>query len=217
MKFKKALTLLAPAVLLLAFSTSSFAGISPNGSFGFSISACCSLDGNPSPQGDILSATTITWFSGADIFINTQDATTFLLPNDFVGLFNGLGTLSPNSVTTNAVDSMDLAFGPTGVSCTGQCYTFTSSSELRTVSTDTRSISYYFLGMFHDQSGTYDDAAASLTLSFSQSAANASIQGGGTLSTPPVPFTGAPEPATMALFGSALVGISLIGRKRLSR
>jgi hypothetical protein len=47
--------------------------------------------------------------------------------------------------------------------------------------------------------------------------------GGGTVSViynftdPPPPPTGTPEPASMALMGSALIGISMWGRKRLAR
>jgi PEP-CTERM motif len=38
-----------------------------------------------------------------------------------------------------------------------------------------------------------------------------------TLTSPASSLPGVPEPATMALFGSALVGLGVIGRKRLAR
>jgi hypothetical protein len=46
--------------------------------------------------------------------------------------------------------------------------------------------------------------------------ANESFSGVGTFDAQPLP-TGSPEPATMAMLGSALIGIGIIGRKRFAR
>ena len=213
MKLRNLVKLLAPAALLLALSTVSFAGIAPNGSFGFALLGCCSLDGSPGGQGDLLTAGNVAWGNGSpDFIITTNDSTTFGNPNDFFNISPITGDLSPDSVNTGGpADVMGASFGLGGI------YSFTSISEIRSKDPLTRAVSYYFMGTFHDSTGNFGDATASLTLQFTQSAPNTSISGSGTFSTPPVPFGNAPEPATMGLFGSALVGLGLIGRKRLAR
>jgi hypothetical protein len=59
---------------------------------------------------------------------------------------------------------------------------------------------------------------ASLLITLNQSGgAGDAITGSLTLNTPASNLTGAPEPATMSLFGGALVGLGLLGRKRFAR
>jgi hypothetical protein len=214
MKLLKWSKFFAPVLLLLAFSTLSFAGIAANGSFGFSLSGCCSLNGGPNGTGNLLTASTIDFQLGPNnFFINTNDPLTYGLPNDFQFLASTLGTISPNGLnTTIPFNAMTATFGAGGI------YSFTALSEAVSVSVPTRSINFYFLGTFADSTNTFDSAAASLTLQFSQSAPNTSLSGSGTLSTPPAPLpTGTPEPATMGVLGTALVGLGIMGRKKLAR
>jgi len=209
MKFRKLLLHLAPALLLLAFSTTSFAAAA-NGSFGFAIFGCCSV--TSSPANDLMNATDLTFGSAPNLFISTNDPLTFGNPNDFQSLFLSAGSLLPITLDlTGGSNSVTTTFGPSDI------YSFTATSQTLTLDIPTRSISFYFLGQFVDSTSTFDPAAASLTLQFSQSAPNTSISGAGTFSTPPAPLTGTPEPASMALLGSALIAIGVYGRKRIAR
>jgi hypothetical protein len=74
----------------------------------------------------------------------------------------------------------------------------------------------YILGTYSDLPG-FDPTSSSFRISFTQT--GESISASGTLASPaaPPPETGAPEPATLGLFGSALIGLGLIGRKHLFR
>ena len=212
MKLRKFFMHLAPAVLLMGFSTFGVAATA-NGSFGFALLGCCSLNGGPTGQGNLMTASTLSFAPGANnFFIITNDALTFGNPNDFQGLSNSFGTLAPNGLNlTIPFNPMAAQFGP------GNIYNFTALSEVMTVSATTGSISFYFLGTFTDSTSAFDPAAAALTLQFTQSAPNSSISGSGTLSTPPEPLSSVPEPGTMSLLGSALIGAGVIGRKRLAR
>ena len=204
---------MAPAILLLVASSSGFAGIAANGSFGFSILGCCSLDGGAPGTGDLLLAATVDWQSPTDNgVIVTNDATTFGSPNDFQSLFLSSVTLNPAGFNkTLGFNPMTLTFGP------GAIYSFNATFENQTVNVGVRSVSLYFLGTFHDSTGAFNDGLASLSLSFTQSAPESSVSGSGTFSTPPVSNPSAPEPATLTMMGSALIGLGVLGRKRFNR
>jgi hypothetical protein len=75
----------------------------------------------------------------------------------------------------------------------------------------------YLRGTFTPAAGGplagFDPTDTSFRISFTQS--GTSISGSGTLTSPAVPPV--PEPTTMTLLGSALVGLGLAGRKRFAR
>jgi PEP-CTERM motif len=96
---------------------------------------------------------------------------------------------------------------------------FTSFS-ITEISNVPGAVAIYILGLYTN-TGTFTDPpnvvneAASFTLSFTQTpASTGAISASGTFADPPA---GAPEPASMALLGSALIGLGMIGRKRFAR
>jgi hypothetical protein len=202
---------LIPAVL--AFATlASASPAAPNATFGFVPIGTISL----SPGNDLLTATSITL--PGDLMVNTLPALAFGLPNDFVGVFLAGDTVTQSpltlSLTGPSTPLPDLLEFSTAIA---NRFTFSAATETLSFSPSTRSVALYFLGTFHDTASVFADAPASLTLSFDQSAANTAIDGSGTFSVPPGTPPGLPEPATMILTASALIGAGLLGRKRVVR
>jgi len=92
----------------------------------------------------------------------------------------------------------------------------TSGAKLGFNFSNTNFLNVVYQGTFHDLGGFYSDAAASLSLSFNQTGGNSgTVAYSGTFATPP--SNSIPEPATMGLFGSALVCLGMIRRKRIAR
>jgi len=98
----------------------------------------------------------------------------------------------------------------------GNRFTFTATQGAKGAYTiggsDFLNIGY--TGTFSDSGGTYSPNLATLSLTFTQASGvpDGAVNFAGTFST-----TSMPEPTTMALLGSALLGLGLIGRKRTAR
>ena len=136
--------------------------------------------------------------------------------NDTLSVFSGTGSIFDIATGTTA---LSWTFGPTGtltlnLGGTGGSVTdgLPPAGELAYVSTylnfstvTTASYSFSMSGATTDWSvgtgGYFANDTSSLT---------------GTFDATPIP-TGSPEPATMALLGSALIGLGIFGRKRFSR
>lgn len=130
------------------------------------------------------------------------------------GAFVGMPTQILGSATLKigvpgSVTFADAVFGS---------FTSTSITEASNVP---GSVSFYVLGnytlgtFFGVHSGTTE--SASFTVSFTQTpASTGAISDSGTFADPPTtpPPSSVPEPATMGIFGSALIGLGFIGRRR---
>ncbi|MBS1856684.1 MAG: PEP-CTERM sorting domain-containing protein [Acidobacteria bacterium] len=221
---------IASAALLLALSVPGFGGTIANGSFGFN-----STGGliTYTPNGSILNASTITIptpnaSSGCGVAMNVCEQITSIPPtyltlqNDFAA--GGNTPLHVNDDVTFSSYTFDLTLVALPVfHFTGQNsdrFTFTATGGLKNTASLANSdfLNLAYSGMFSDSLGFYNTAPGSLSLTFTQSGgATGAVTYSGTFATPPLPTSGVPEPETMAMVGGALIGLGMLGRKRLAR
>ena len=235
MKFDNIVKLFAPAVVLLAISIPASASL-VNANADFAIGFTGTLSYNPGDPSGLLAATSITLPSNTLVQgerITGLDSNYLGNPNDFCNsgdcssTLNGLTPLFLGQTISLSSQTLDLtgASLPTlTLSSTSPAdpFTFTASSILvqRSHVGNADFVNVFYSGVFNDNGTIYNpNLPASLSFSFTQTGgASGSVSGSGTFATPPqAPPSGAPEPATMALMGSALVGLGMFGRKRLSR
>lgn len=216
--------------VMLAVATSSFAITTANGTFSFNSTGGIISD---NPAGSILTASSIT-IPVPNATINCGTGTNVCeqitnIPGTYLGFQNdfALGGNTPESVnndvtfnnyTFTLIPSLSLPvfhFSTEDTPPGRFTFTATSGTRVNTSVPGSDFVNIGYLGTFHDATGFYVDSPALLAITFSQSGGSTgAISFSGTFATPP---SGVPEPTTMALLGSALVGIGLIGRKRFAR
>jgi len=156
--------------------------------------------------------------------INT--ATTFNI-GEYFSTASDTGFLAGMPHVDLGVVSFDIN-NPTSFNLSNSVFGTFNSTSITEPSNLAGSVTIYILGLY--SSGSYCVSCgspavpivndlASFTLTFNQNPVNTgAISDSGTFSDPPAPPpSGTPEPATMGLFGSAFVGLGLIGRRRFSK
>src|SRR5579864_361668 len=233
MTVQKDTTIFAVAALMFLGSSAGRATIIANGSFGFGSSGG-NISYSPGSPSSIIDATSVsipTPTSTGACATNpvceqiTSIAPTYLgLQNDFaVGgntPLNDGDDISFDSYTFDLTFAAFPTFTFTFEVAPSNRFKFVASSGTKATAVlgNSAFLNVSYNGTFSDSGGTYTSSPGSLSLSFTQTGGGTGTTTySGTFATPPEPTDPTPEPVTLALFGSALLGLGIFGRKRFVR
>jgi hypothetical protein len=154
------------------------------------------ISGPTANTGDINTSTT---FTIGDLFSTVGMGAFAGMPNQAFGA---------TSFDANVGTSLSFGNGVFGTFASTSITEFANNALLGTVD-------FYVLGNYTGGSYVSGSGPSSFTISFNQNpAGTGSISDSATFSIPPAAPPGTPEPASMVLMGSALVGLAMIRRRR---
>lgn len=183
------------------------------GSFGLTPLGNLSVSGGSSS--DITTGTTSITLPGVSAAIVNAIATTYLGHSTNLSLTYGEApTFSSTTISVpNGIATVDLS-----VTLGTYVFNYTKEeTEQLTASSQSHAgnISLLFNGTFTDTSGQLASGSADMSVSLTQSAPGSSINASFSLDTPKS-LTLVPEPISIALFGTGVLGLGLVRRPRRS-
>ena len=214
---KITITIALSLIVLVAFSGAGFAApIQPNLTLGFIPLGNTTYA--PS-SGDLFGATSIT--IPVTETVNTVPCSYLGATNDFANTPEcptaGPTPVPEGTAITFNSNTLNLTFASLPIITWGGEFTFTATSGVRANQTvgNSETSTVYYLGTLTDSKSNYVTSTASLSIAFTQTGGNTgSVNFSATLADPPAPNPVTPEPATLIMFGTAFVGLGLLGRRR---